>query len=258
MGVGARPFGPPLQPGEQVVIGRVQPMPDLLHLADRDPAHVRRRLLGQPRRHPDPQAPGQQLQQRPAAGGVQGVQPGLDQPLDLGARGRTQGVDHLRQLRLAVGAGNRGPDPPRPNQGHGLGQVAHIVIGPGEQHRVHPRLHRPPDKGRLGRVETQRPGQGGQGPAAIGIGRRAQIVAHQHQLGVAGSGEGQPVQKLGESAHAPSLTRTPRIGSRGRLGRLHPRRSARNPFPLDGGRVWVGGVGKRWADLTALGDVAPL
>ena len=209
------PLAAPFEPGEQVLVGRPKDGPHLLQLGQGNAAQVGRRLLGEARRQADAQAPGQQLQQGPAAVGVQGVKPALDQALDRAARRRRQGVDHLRKLRRAIGAGLC-----RPDQGHGLGQVAHIVVGPGEQHRVHPRLHRLADRRRLGGAEAQGAGQGGQRPAPVGIGRVLQEVAGQGQLGVARGRQGQPVQQVGEGAHGSDIgaNAPSRRPSRGRCG----------------------------------------
>ncbi len=71
-------------------------------------------------------------------------------------------------------------------------------------------------------------------------------------------------QSHGAVSHGPS---SKPIGAASLIAPLPPPGSSRShrrramgfkrPFPLDGGRVWVGGVGKRFPDLTPLGDVAP-
>ena len=84
----------------------MQGVPDLLDLGQRHAAEVGRRLLGQPRREADAQAAGQQLEQRPAAVGVQGVEPALDQRLRLQPRGAGAGASTTSESsgsRLAPG-----------------------------------------------------------------------------------------------------------------------------------------------------------
>ena len=67
----------PLQPREQRLVGRRQPVPDLLHVIDLEARHIGDGSLGQPRRHPHPQRAGQQLQQRPSPGRIQRIEPSL-------------------------------------------------------------------------------------------------------------------------------------------------------------------------------------
>jgi hypothetical protein len=201
---------------------------------------------------PDAQPPGDQLQQRPPPLGRQRIQPALDQPLNLVAFGGRQGVDHLAQLGLAVRPpiGIAGPD-----QGDRLGQVADIVVGPAEQHGIHPRLDRPPDHRRLGRIETQIPGQGRQRPAPVRIGRRLQIVAQQHQLRIARRGQGQTIQKLGEGAQGRGFQRR-------RQARPHANDCGPHSFRIkDVGVAWIR-RGRPWrsracAVRTPIGSAAP-
>ena len=197
--IGARPFALAHQPGEDVGVGRVLAVPDLLQLGDGHAAEVGRRLAGEAPREPDPQSAGEQLEQGPAAVGVEGVEPAFEDVGNLFALGGAQGLDHLGKVGLAVGAGPLGPD-----QGDGLRQVANIVVGPAEEERIDPGLHRRADHRRLGGVEGKVAGQGRQRPAALGVGRLAQIVAHQGQLGVARAGQAEPVEQVGEGAHQSS------------------------------------------------------
>ncbi len=195
-------LGPPFQPGEQLGVGRLQRVPDLLDLGDLDDMTVGHgdvggRLLGQPGGETDPQLAGEQLQQGPARLGVlAGVQPAFQQGLGLVPVRAAQRVDHLRKVRLAVRPGVPGPD-----QGDRLGQVADIVVGPPEQLRVDPRLHRLADHRRLGGVERQGAGQGRQRPAALRVRLAGQVVPHQPKLGVPGRSQREPVEQRGEGAH---------------------------------------------------------
>ncbi len=212
VGLGARTLASALQPGEQVAIGRGLAVPDLLDVGDRHAApktfgHVRQGLFGQPRRQAHAQAAGHQLEQGPAAVGIQRVEPALQKARHLAALGRAQGLHDLVQLRLPVGPPALGPD-----QGHGLGQVADIVVGPAEQYRVDPPVDRLADHGRLGRVERQLAGERRQRPAALGIGALLEVVAHQDQLGVARRRQGQTIEQGRKSAHDASLTHCHGLG----------------------------------------------
>jgi len=73
-----------VEPEEELAVGRRQAVPDLLDLGQRGAALAGERGLGKSCRDADAQRAGDQLQQRPAAGGLQGVEPAFDQPLDLG------------------------------------------------------------------------------------------------------------------------------------------------------------------------------
>ena len=207
-GRAAGPLGPALDPGEQVAIGRRLVVPDLDHLLRRDrlqivrPRHrhgLTRQLGGQP----DPQRPRDELDERPAPARFQGVHPPLDQPGNLATAGGPQRLDDLRQLRFAVRPIVRVG---RPDQRRRLGEVAHEIIGPAEQHRIDPGLDGLADHRGLGVPELQLAGQGRQRPTPVGVRRRAQIVAHQHQLGVSRRRQAETVQQLGEGAHV-AITR---------------------------------------------------
>ncbi|MNI37840.1 hypothetical protein D3C73_919550 [compost metagenome] len=136
--------------------------------------HHRHGGTGQTRGQADPEPSRHQLQQRPPPLGLQRIQPALDQDGRVGAVGAKQGIDHLAQIRLPIGA-MRGVT--RPDQRGRLGQIAHIVIGPAKQDGIDPGLDGLADHGRLGRREAQLAGQGRQRPAAIRVGRRLQVIA---------------------------------------------------------------------------------
>ena len=54
-------------------------MPDLLDAIDLDTAPLGQRGLGEPRRNADAQAAGDELEERPAAGRIERVEPRLEQ-----------------------------------------------------------------------------------------------------------------------------------------------------------------------------------
>jgi hypothetical protein len=88
-----------------------------------------------------------------------------------------------------------------PHQRDGLREVADIIVGQFEQHRIGTFGDQVADEARLGMRETQRAGERGQRPAALGVGSRAEVVGHQPQLVVAAALVGEAVQKFGEAIH---------------------------------------------------------
>ena len=72
-----------------------------------------------------------------------------------------------------------------PDQRHRLGEVADIVVGIAEQHRVHALGHQRAQHGRLDGGDRQVAGDGGQREPAIGVLDRAKIIDEQRQLAVA-------------------------------------------------------------------------
>ena len=85
-------------------------MPDLLDLGRVDPAIVGERHLGEAGRDADAQPAGDQLEQRPATGGVQRVQPAGDHAGQGGFARRLKRGHHLVQAggqrRPASGSGH--------------------------------------------------------------------------------------------------------------------------------------------------------
>ena len=122
-----------VQPGEQPAIGHFQPVPDLFDLAKLLAAIGGKRGFRQPRRHPDPQPAGGQLDHRPSFRrfgaiekvGNMGGETGLGEGFDITDKPR-----HARKI-----AGIRIPGG-RPDQRDGFCQIAHIVIGHQEQFRI--------------------------------------------------------------------------------------------------------------------------
>ena len=121
-----------------------------------------------------------------------------------GSGGDSQASTPVRRLPT------RCPDPPpqggrreaRPHQRDGLGEIADIIVGQFEQHRIGALGDQAADQAGLGVRKAQRAGQRGERPAALGIGRRAEIIGDQPQLVVARRLVGEAVQKFGEAVHA--------------------------------------------------------
>ena len=221
-GVRRRAGAAALQPGEQVRVGRGEAVPQLLQIAEDHGSGLgngqhQHRLPGQAHRQPHPQPAGDQLQQRPAPVGVQGVQPGLHPGGGSLAVGPLQLLHHTGQGRRGIGPGAGGPD-----QGGGLRQIADEVIGQGEQPGVDPLGDGLAYHGGLGGAEDEVPGHGGQGIAPLRIRRDGQIVPHEDQLGIARCRQGQAVQQMGEVAHGSDPDLTGRNSGRRRPGLSPP------------------------------------
>ena len=88
-----------------------------------------------------------------------------------------------------------------PDQRDRLGQVTDIVVGEGEQRLVDALPGEVADQRGLGGRKVELAGDGGQAIAAVGVGRRAKIVRHQTQLGIAGRRQDEAIEQGGESAH---------------------------------------------------------
>jgi hypothetical protein len=72
-----------------------------------------------------------------------------------------------------------------PHQRHGLGKIADIIIGQLEQHRIGALGDQAANEAGLGVREAERAGQRRERPAALGIGRRTEIIGDQAELVVA-------------------------------------------------------------------------
>ena len=96
-GGGALP--PPLDPGEQAEIRRLQPVPDLLHRIGLVAAERPHRRLGEAGGDAHAKRPGYELQQRPAPGLVEGIEPAGDMGRQVGFLHGGEGLDHFREGR---------------------------------------------------------------------------------------------------------------------------------------------------------------
>ncbi len=162
-------------------------------------AECRDRGLGEPRRHADAERAGDELQQRPAPGLVERVEPSRELCRQLRLAERCERGDDLGER----GHGGRiAPWRRRPHQRDGFREVADIVVGHREQHGIGALGDQRADQPRLGVTERQRPGDGGERIAALGIGRGAEIIFEQSQLGVAAAFIGEAVEESGEPVHA--------------------------------------------------------
>ena len=96
-----RLVGAAFEPGEQLVIGRRQAGPDQLDLLRVLVAERGDRGLGEPRRNADAQGAGDELEQRPAPGLVEHVEPARELRRQLRLAERRERVDDLAQRRAS-------------------------------------------------------------------------------------------------------------------------------------------------------------
>jgi hypothetical protein len=189
--------GPPLQPGEQIGVGRPEPVPDLLDLDHVDPTELRQGALGEARRHADPQLPGDKFQKRIAPGRIQPVQPALHQSRTLQARRGMQRLDDLREPRHVAALLAR-----RPDQGNRLRKIADVVIGVPEQHVVDPFHRQSAQHGGLDAGNGEAAGDCGDRIAALGVRDRAEMVDQEPDLAIPAGRQDETVEKGGEALHA--------------------------------------------------------
>jgi hypothetical protein len=188
-----RPWPATLDPGEQVLIGRLQPVPDLLDLVWRDGTEAGDGSLGQARRDAHTGLARDELQERPAPGLVERVEPAGDEARQVNLVGRGEPLHHLRQgrhMRRVVVADpyfslSRGEAGLRPHEGDRLGEVADVVPGQVKQGRVHALLGKASDQARLSVPKGQAARQRGERPASLRVGRMGKIIGHEPDLGVA-------------------------------------------------------------------------
>ena len=86
-------FGAAFEPGKQLDVGRREPGPEQFDVVRVRRPERRDRGLGEPRRNADPQAAGDELDQRPAPGLVERVEPARELPRQLRLTERGEGVD---------------------------------------------------------------------------------------------------------------------------------------------------------------------
>ena len=82
----------------------------------------------------------------------------------------------------------------RPHQRDRFREIADIIVGQREQHRIGPLGDQVADQSGLGMLERQRAGEGGQRIAAVGILDFAEITRDQPQLVVAAGLVGETVE----------------------------------------------------------------
>ncbi|GMA73897.1 hypothetical protein GCM10025880_03140 [Methylorubrum aminovorans] len=89
------PLSASLDPAEQLDVGRLQAVPDLLHRIGLVAAERADCGLGEPGRDADPQVAGDELQERPAPGLVEGIEPARQMLRQRALRGGGQRLDHF-------------------------------------------------------------------------------------------------------------------------------------------------------------------
>ena len=137
-------------------------MPDLLDLGERHFRPFGERGLGEPRRDADAERSGEELEQRPALGGIEPVEPMGQEARHLRRHGALQLLHDVvkpRRLYRRLGAW--------PDQRDGLGGVADIVAREAEQHRIDARLDHLAEDAAERQPEEQPVGERGERPAAV-------------------------------------------------------------------------------------------
>ncbi len=126
--------GAAFEPGEQVAIGRRQTGPQQFDLLCIFAAERGDGGFGEPRRNPDAQAAGDKLDQRPAPGLVECVEPAREllRQLRLAERGQRFDDGGERDF-FSCGCGRMSGGP---HQRDGLGKIADVIVGQFEQHRI--------------------------------------------------------------------------------------------------------------------------
>ena len=129
-GAGSTASGRSPRPSTQAnssTVGRGEAVPDLLDVVGGATADLGHRRLGEAGGDADAQRTGDELQQRPAAGLVEPVEPSGDEgrQAEFADRGEAE-HDGGQGRRLAILVGRRGR---RPQQRHRLGEVADVVVG---------------------------------------------------------------------------------------------------------------------------------
>ena len=221
---GRRLVAAPFQPGEQFDVGRAHAGPNQLDLLRVFVAERSSRGLRKPCRDADPQATGHELEQRPAAGLIELIEPARKLCRQLRfAEGGERGDDRRQQQLImalqtvstlpfqrsrASGGGSipcvrryTGLRASLPHQRDGLGEVTDIIVGQFEQHRVDTLADQRADHAGLGMLKAQRAGECPEREAALGVRGAAEIIRHQPQLVVATRLIGEAIEQFGEAVH---------------------------------------------------------
>ncbi len=136
---------------------------------------------------------------------VEAVEPAGELAGQVGLGQGRQRIDHFRQRRR-LGVSAVGGGPRRPHDCGRLRQVADIVVGEREQHRVGALDQQRADQARLGVAELGRAGERGKAVAALRVGHGAQIGLDQPKLAEAARLVGEAVEEMGEGLHDAMLT----------------------------------------------------
>ncbi len=209
--VARRLFDPAFEPGEQVAIGRREARPDQFDFLGFLAAQRRDGGFGKARRDADAQGAGNQLDQRPAPGLVECIEPARELSRQLRFAQCGEGFDHGGETYFSAAARRGGIC--GPHQRDGFGQIADVVVGQREQHRVGAFGDQAADQAGFGVRESQGPGQRRERPAAFGIDGRTKIIRHQPQLVVAAGLVSQPVEEFGKAVHGVAAPPSASAGS---------------------------------------------
>ena len=183
------------RPAEQLCVRRLQRVPDLLDFGCVLAEGFGERRLGQPRRHAHARRPADELQQRPASGDVEPVEVVRQQRPHGRRRRELQPRDDVAELRWLTRPGVR------PQQRDRLGRIAHEIAGKPVQHRIDALGHQLRQDTPERHTHRQPVGQRRQRPAAIRVGRLAEIVREQCKLSRPALRVAEIVEQAGEALH---------------------------------------------------------
>ena len=170
-----------VEPGEQLGVGNLQPVPDLFDLAKILPAIGGKRRFCQPCRYADTKPAGGKLDHRPALRRTRGIE----------EAGDVVGKLCLRQLLHRVNEGGdrgqrrgRGVRAGRPDQRDGFSHIANIVVGHQIQLGIDARRNQLAQRRRLQIGKAEVAGDRRQRDTAVGIGGSLEIAGHGRDLGI--------------------------------------------------------------------------
>ena len=177
-------------------------MPDLFDLGERHFRPFGEPGLGEPRRDADAERSGQELEQRPALGGIEPVQPIGQEARHLARHGALQLLhDVVKPRRLHRRLGSW------PDQRDGLGGIADVIAREAEQHRIDTGFDHLGKDAAERQPEEQPVSERCERPAAVRVWRRGKIIGEQAQFVVARRRIGEPVQEFRELLHDSSSSR---------------------------------------------------
>ena len=190
--------GAAFEPIEEGGVRRLNCVPDILDFIRRLAANLRQSRACEARRHANAQSAGDQLQQSPAPVLIQPIEPVRDNARQIFLPRLAQTFDHIGDRKLRI----RARRIRRPDQRNRLRQIADEIVRQAKQNRISPLCREIADQASFRVLERERARHRRQRPAAIGIGRGAEIVFEQRQLAQAARLISQTIEQRREPVHA--------------------------------------------------------